>query len=308
MYFRNNPIWFLFALLATLLCGSLCAQVSASAALDSVQVQVGSTVILRVLVTGGQQTPRADYSAFDTLIGLEILQTEPFREIGTKDVKAWEQALLLIAFEPGERRIPAIPVQTEGPIVFTQPLALTVLMPKLPLNATPAPIKDIMEEKARLTDAWPWALALALLAAGVWFFWKKRRKPGVAPPPFAQEEPPYELAVKQLAELRRRQHWLSGDLKLHYTELTDILRAYLSRRFRIPALSETSADILQDLAGSARINAATLRRLERILHHADMVKFAKAQPPHPLTEELLAETGRFLEETRPPAPPIPAAT
>ncbi|MBX2928011.1 MAG: hypothetical protein KF852_09265 [Saprospiraceae bacterium] len=310
MYFRNNPNRLLFALTAMLLCGGLRAQVSASAALDSAQVQVGSTVALRVLVIGAGQPPGADYSALDTLTGVEVLQTEPFREIGTKEVKAWEQTLLLIAFEPGERRIPAIPVQAGGQIVFTEPLALTVLMPKLPPNATPAPIKDIIEEKRRLSDAWPWALGLVILAAAAWFFffWKKRRKTAAAPPSFVPEEPPYEVAVRQLAELRRRQYWLSGELKRHYTDLTDILRAYLSRRFRIPALSETSAGILQDLTDSARLNDATLQRLERILHHADMVKFAKAQPPHLLTEELLAEAGRFLEETRPPAPPITAAT
>lgn len=310
MYFRNNPIWLLFSLLATLLCSGLHAQVSASAALDSAQIQVGSTVTLRVLVIGAGQPSGADYSVLDTLTGVEVLQTEPFREIGTKEIKAWEQTLLLIAFEPGERRIPAISVQAAGQTVFTEPLALTVLMPKLPPNATPAPIKDIIEEKARLTDAWPWALGLALLAAGAWFFffWKKRRKSAATPPPFVPEEPPYEVAMKQLAELRRRQYWLSGDLKRHYTELTDILRAYLSRRFRIRAQSETSADILQDLTDSAHLNDPTLQRLEYILHHADMVKFAKAQPPHLLTEELLAETGRFLEETRPPAPSITAAT
>lgn len=308
MYALSNSSRLLLALLATLLCGVLRAQVSASAALDSAQVQVGSTVTLRVLVIGEGQPAGADYSALDTLTGVEVLETAPFREISTKAVKAWEQTLLLIAFEPGERRIPAIPVQAGGQTIFTEPLALTVLMPKLPPNVTPAPIKDIIEEKARLTDAWPWALGLALLAAAAWFFWKKRRKPAAMPLPFVPEEPPYEVAVRQLAELRRRQYWLSGDLKRHYTELTDILRAYLSRRFRIRALSETSADILQDLRDSARLHDATLQRLEYILRHADMVKFAKAQPPHPLTEELLAETGRFLEETRPPAPPTTAAT
>jgi len=285
------------------------AQAVVEAALDSTQIQVGGTVMLRIRVrtATAAPSPRVDLGALDTLTGLEVLSVEPLRQKEAANAIVWEQAVQFISFDAGNQYIPALMVHWGDTVLMSEPMLFSVLLPKLPPDAALAPIKDIILEPKRFTDQrWPWALGGILLAGAAWWLWqKRRRKPKEVIEIPAVEIPPYEAAKQQLEALRKQQLWRRAP-KRHYTELTDILRAYISRRFFIPALSETSTGILDDLAESS-LQTTELDRLERILHTADLAKFAQAEPAETLSEQLMEDALSFVEATRPLESPKPIA-
>ena len=121
-------------------------------------------------------------------------------------------------------------------------------------------------------------LVLALIGVGIYFYiLKKKNKPI---PLFEKQEiilPPHEIALQKLTKIKEEKTWQKGQDKLYYTQLTDVLREYFSRRFNIQAMEMTSDEIIAALQmdEDAKI---ILDKLKQILSVSDMVKFAKRQP------------------------------
>jgi hypothetical protein len=100
-------------------------------------------------------------------------------------------------------------------------------------------------------------------------------------PLFSREQeviPPYVLALRALDEIREEKPWQHGKTKEYYTRLTGALRGYLEGELEIPALEQTSHEILRDLSCHDDVPARDREELERLLETADLVKFAKAAP------------------------------
>jgi len=278
-------------------------QVSAKVALDSTSIQLGSVATLRVQVSTREDTPapRADFRSLDTMSRAEVLETKPFRAVEAPGGPVWEAEVQLIGLEPGLQEIAGIRILFPDTILATTPITLEVLVPALLPETGLAPIKDIVKEPLRFIDRWSIWLPglLLLLAVAAWLLYRAQRTrqaPAVVAP--AEEaKPAHVVALRKLEALKQKQLWIQSP-KNHYTKLTDILRAYISERFLFRALSETSSDILHDLSKS-KIAPATLKRLEGILHTADLVKFAKARPDEALSVKLLDDAFRFVEETMP---------
>ncbi len=283
-----------------LLCAGLSqvpAQKTVLAALDSAEIQTGGVTALRIQVHISPDLPQPylELDNLDTMSRLEVLRMEPMARKPSRNIAVWEQSILLIAFEPGRQSIPPLAVHTGDSIRLTNPLVLTINPPGLPQDANLAPIKDIVEEKMRWFD-WAWlpALASALLGAGLWLAWRWRHRT----PAHANDEaelPPHIDALERLQQLKVRKPWDISN-KRYYTELTDILRLYISRRFGVPAISETSTGMLEQLS-LKDLEAPVKAKLERILHTADLAKFAKADPGSTMNMELLAEAMAFVEAT-----------
>ncbi len=109
--------------------------------------------------------------------------------------------------------------------------------------------------------------------------------------------PPHVEANKALEELHHRKLWQNGNYKGYYTQLSMILRRYISRRWDIRALEFTTDEIIAalrdiDIAGMSRDNLVT------ILRTADMVKFAKAEPDAEHNEECYTMAYYFVENTK----------
>ena len=278
-------------------------QVSVETSLDSSSIQLGSvaTLRIRVLAEGDTPAPQADFRSLDTMSRVEVLETKPFRSVEAPGGQNWEAEVQLIGLEPGLQEIAGIRIFFPDTILAATPITLEVLVPALPPEAGLAPIKDIVKEPLRFSDRWPIGLPglLLLLAAVAWFLYRARRtRPAlVAASPAEEQIPTHVVALRKLEALKQNQLWKQSH-KNHYIELTDILRAYIGERFLFRALSETSSDILHDLA-SSKIAPAALQRLEGILHTADLVKFAKARPDEALSVQLLDDAFCFVEETMP---------
>lgn len=158
------------------------------------------------------------------------------------------------------------------------------------------------------------AIGLAWLGSRI----LRRRAAVASPAPVSPAAPvDYEREFARIAELGLLER---GALKLYYTHLSHVLRCYLEDRLGVEALERTTAEIATDLAARrAPPDAEAVQRIIAFLQAADMVKFARAEPP--ATEARMApETGRRLvaevdEQLRPAAaattpaapPPPPVA-
>jgi len=144
-----------------------------------------------------------------------------------------------------------------------------------------------------------WWVILLIIALAVLAYWMaKRYKREGAILPHKPEPSPYETAIRRLNNLRTRKLWEKGMEKEYFTDLTEILRIYLDKRFDINAMEMTSRQILESLSANPEIRDKR-EYMRQILNMADFVKFAKVRPLPDDNVAALDNAVRFVEETKP---------
>ena len=147
-----------------------------------------------------------------------------------------------------------------------------------------------------IVDYW-WLYLLIIFIAGVCVYLFVIKKENIVAVP-VKLVPPYEEAMQRLEELKNRKLWQAGQEKEYYTELTDILRNYIDRRFDINAMEMTSSQIISTLRKNKETKAVN-EQLGKILEMADFVKFAKVRPLPDDNEASYQRAVNFVNETRP---------
>ncbi len=286
------------------------AQPAIGARFDSTHVETGEPFTLRIAIIGAPGKPTLpDFKAWDSILPVKnILQQTGWHQNGEQ----WTDTATLIAFDSAYLQFPPLPVRlADGRTVFTEPLSIMVVpTPVSDDLANLANIKDIHREPLKWTDYLPWALGAVALTAvllGLYMLsrWWSRPKPA-APEKSTVAQPPHEWALQQLERLAQQQYWQQGDVKTYYAELTLIVREYLERRYRIPALESTSDETIAHLRNTG-FPADQAYELQTLLLGADWVKFAKGIPETEYHEEALRKARALVQLTQ-PANPRPAAT
>ena len=95
--------------------------------------------------------------------------------------------------------------------------------------------------------------------------------------------PPFEEAILRLNELDEKLLWQNNKIKEYYSELTEIVRGYIERELKVPALENTTDEVLAMIkdfknADSIETSKETIKKLKDLLQEADLVKFAKSKP------------------------------
>ena len=170
-----------------------------------------------------------------------------------------------------------------------------------PVEGVPFKIVDMLPDF--IADYWWLYLAFIVAVAIVlvlYYYWKKK---GTLPLiPQKKEIPPFEEAMQCLDKLKERQLWQSGQEKSYYTELTDILRRYISRRFGVNAAEMTSAEIMSAMRKKEESRMVN-DKLSDILSLADFVKFAKVRPLSDENETAFQRAVQYVEGTKPAPEP-----
>ncbi len=153
-------------------------------------------------------------------------------------------------------------------------------------------------------------LAALLAALYIWFRRRRRRRAGAAVPA-PDLRPADVIALGELEALRAAGLAERGRLKEHYTRLTATVRSYLERRFGFPAVDLTTTEILAAFtarlrpADAARPAAELEAELARLLMAADLVKFARYEPPAAVAAGEVDRAAEFVRATA--ARPVLAA-
>lgn len=210
------------------------------------------------------------------------------------------------AFDSGYYRLPELLYVSGNDTSRSKQLSLKVV--PVPAKAED-PINDYASvsepEDKSIFDFLPdWVVdywwLLLILAAAVWagiLLMKRYRKEGHILPK-KPEPTPYEKAVASLRQLKEQKLWEQGMEKEYYTELTDILRSYLSGRFGINAMEMTSREILHALHQSHGLRGYR-PDMRQILDMADFVKFAKVRPLPDDCVRSFDYAQHFVEDTKP---------
>lgn len=214
---------------------------------------------------------------------------------------------------PGEYTLPPILFITENDTIYSPKNTLIVDAPDVSeLNSLNKinDAEDVVDLPEKwydslpdfvtdvVNDYWLWILIGAIIIIGgicAYLIYSKRLKI-----PFLQKkiEPPYDVAMRELASLKERHLWEQGQEKEYFTILTDILRKYIEGRFRINAMEMTSSQLLEAINSNSETYEFS-DKIERILRLADYVKFAKNRPS--ADENIQSYNGvyNFVVETKP---------
>jgi hypothetical protein len=290
-------------------------RVTAKASLDSTYVIIGSPTTIHLEVTApegvGVQFPqlRKSIAAQD---GDETFQLEISGVTATDTVRQGQSLTLsrdveVYAFDSATLYLPPFPfVTAPGDTAWTNALALKVIVP-FDVEVDPQKYCDI---KAPLKPDFVWTdylgwvlwplLALLVVAAAVYYFVyyrpRHRREHVEAPKPKVVL-PPHEVALAALQALESKKLWQEGHVKRYYTELTDILRAYMDGRFRVSTMEQTSDEILQTMRLTDGITNSSLQNLRQVLQLADLVKFARLEPLADENQLSLVNAKMFISQT-----------
>jgi len=213
------------------------------------------------------------------------------------------RSYVITSFDAGSYQLPAFVFTAKEGALKTNELTLLVQSVKVDTTKAIYDIKQPLAVSYTFTDwikdNWQWVLFPLLgviLVAGLVYYLIKRR----ANKPVIQVNKPvipaHTTALAQLNELRDKKLWQQERVKEYYSELSDVLREYLEKRYQIKTHEKTTDEIFSGLAGVA-IAAENKNLLHGLLMMADLVKFAKGKPLPVENEQSIEDAVIFVSNT-----------
>jgi hypothetical protein len=239
----------------------------------------------------------------DTIGGFTVLDQSGIHP--TTDTTS-EAEFVLARYDSGDAAIPPLPFLFFLPGDTTSRVALTNSLVVTVHTVPPDTTEDIKDVKPvmSLPLAWEDILlygGILLVVAGLaylgYWYWKKKKRKAGDEEYVPLDRPPHIIAMEELGRLKAKKLWQQGHVKQYYSELTEILRRYFENRYKLPALEETTDEIMIGLK-RLRPGNELLSSTERVLRTADLVKFAKHQPGVTEHEESLAAVYAFVDRTK----------
>ncbi|HEX2166888.1 MAG TPA: DUF4381 family protein [Longimicrobiales bacterium] len=215
----------------------------------------------------------------------------------------------LAAWRPGTYELPPVALRiVDGQRDTTLHVSLptfevTSVLPADTSGIEAQPPKDVLGAN-RLW--WPILLALliaALIAAALYMWWKRRRG-AEEPVVFTPAVPPLDVALAQLAALRREGLIERGEFREFYARLTETLRHYVAAVDPRWSVDLTTSELAMRLRADVGMQDAL--ELTRILGAADMVKFARATTTRDNASGDLDAARRWVEQFHVQPEPAPA--
>lgn len=191
-------------------------------------------------------------------------------------------------------RVPVRFVQAEGDTlaVWSEPVKVIVRSLVTPEDKTIRDLQGLAPLPRSSFWWWPYALAGGLLIAALLALWLwKRRRPAKPPDPSPSPLTLYQQTLQRLDALAGMDVSQHEVTKAFFVELTDVLRTYLAAIFGIPALEQTSQELLQTVR--FKVDPPLFADLRTVLQLADLVKFAD-QHPRPESSRTALERTRIL--------------
>ena len=295
------------------------AEVSVQAKIDSSSLLIGNQTNLRFTVS--QPADRFVQFPFfaDTIsVGVEIIEQKKPDTMKLADNRIEiKQDYIVSVFDSGLYVIPPAKFVLGNDIFLSNELILTGI--SVPVDTVSMEFRDI---KPIMELPFDWkgffrtismiSLVLLLLAAGVYILVRfLQKKPILSVEKPEIQVPAHITALEALDKIKSEKLWQHGREKEFYTQLTDVLRLYIEKRFGINAMEMTSNEILQSLnSQQSLVNSQQSSNdyrlltddLRLVLKNADLVKFAK-QKMLPSENDLSIENSyKFVNETASPDP------
>lgn len=284
-------------------------EIKVNAKLDKPIIALGDQTVLRLSanlpVKGQVEFPVLSDTISAKVQIVEIGKTDTIADPQNPGMHTISRQYTITSFDAGMHVIPAFVFKTQTGSFNT--LSIPLEVKSVAVDTTKA-IYDIKQPIAVrysfmdwLRDNWHWlllGLLVVLVLVGIWFYFKKIRKvKPVVVKEFKPAIPADVAALDKLQTLRNQKLWQQDQVKQYHSELSDIVREYLEKRYRINAMEQTSDEILSGLK-HMEMDGQNRNLLRQILILADLVKFAKERPMNTDNEQSMDNAIAFVSSTR----------
>lgn len=279
-----------------------------SAAIDSTTLMIGDQTDLHLQATSevGEQVqwPVLDK---ELIPGIEVVDKTIVDTVSLKDGRVqYNQYVTLTSFEDSLFYIAPLAFVSNGDTVWSDAMTLNVVQP-FEMDTTDTAIADI--KGVYKAPIWWWGilrwvlLVLGVAAVGVGGYYLitylqarfgKKDEELVAAEPL---RPADEVALEKLDVIREEKIWQAGQVKEYHTQLTDVVREYIARRFDVSSVEQTSDETLSAIRPLLKEQKDLYEQLRKMLTLADLVKFAKWTATPDENEQSLRSAYTFVKET-----------
>jgi hypothetical protein len=253
---------------------------------------LGDVLKVEIIITYNQQLRILPVPMFyEKPFFLRNFQTSTGEVEGKKVYKVSGE---IMVFDTGIQYLPTKNVQYETPneqrtLVLPAPKIIIKSLLEKEVDQTKIGLKDI-KNPLKLSVAWKRYLIiiliiglLGLLTGLAYLLMRKRNKVEEQEAVIELDErTPYERALDELKELKKKDLLRREKVKEHYVILSEIIKAYLARVYKEKMLEMTSEEIIEYMQKS--LDMQTHRRLINFLEICDLAKFAKYRPAEEETQ------------------------
>ncbi|MFH0866896.1 MAG: hypothetical protein V1904_11925 [Bacteroidota bacterium] len=261
--------------------------IKVSARIDSSKIQIGDYVKMDIKASYTHTSTvvwpdlKEDLSDHIAIINKSVIDT-----VSGTDTISLSRTYTLTSYDSGSFFIPALKFKynnkgdTAFREAFTDSILLDVKSIAVDTTKTYKDIKGPISVPSDWSELIPYVIGCILLAALIWFviYYIHKRRKGEKLIDFSKPAlPPHEIALLSLEKLKNKKLWQNNKIKEYYTELTEIIRVYIEKRFLVAAMEMTSDEIITAFR-SIDITDDLISKLRQLFLLSDLVKFAKANP------------------------------
>jgi LPXTG-motif cell wall-anchored protein len=271
-----------------------------TAEIDTTNIRIGEQFEYKITV---KDTANVIIPKLEKLVGVEIVEDKKIDTIKNQLIKKY----ILTSFDSGSYYIPQQQIFIRQRLHLTDSLLINVATVAVDTTKQKMfPIKAIQSEPYQFDDFKPylWYVLIGLALIGLILYFIFRKKKEVKEEVVIPALPPYEEAIQKLHELDEKLLWQNNRIKEYYSELTEIVRGYIERELKVPALESTTDELIETMndfndAEAISTTKETIKKLKGLLQEADLVKFAKSKPMSEQIELNRKEAEEVVTELKP---------
>jgi hypothetical protein len=284
---------------------SFAGEISVKATLEPNEILIGqqSTYKLELIQPATEKVSWPQFS--DTLATnvqiLEKLKTDTAKISDGKISITTEY--LVSSYDSGFYYVPEFLFETATEKVTSNPVGLTVNTVQVNEQTD-----DINAEKNIMSAPFSWielarwsgiGLAAVLIIAIIVLLLMRfvfNKKVTILPETPEVVLPAHVVALQKLEQIKTEKIWQQGQIKQFYTDITDVIREYLSGAYCINAMEMTTDEIVALVKKNKDLDEIRLV-LKDMLELSDLVKFAKFVPLENENEKAVLDAFMIVEKT-----------
>jgi hypothetical protein len=209
----------------------------------------------------------------------------------------WSQVIRLKQTKKGIETLPEVSLRfRDGPGAEWEEAKWVDILKHI--RDLPAPASPV-DEQPSWVRRWGFVVALAATAVLVLLLWLRKHWRLRRESPL----PPEQWALREIQRIEGTLMPPKGEAEAYYTQLSLVVRRYLTERFGWHALQQTTAEFLETLPQASQVTAEQHTLLSELFERCDLAKFARVPTPPEecrhtaeLARELVKQTSNGLYE------------
>jgi hypothetical protein len=280
--------------------------ISVESYVDRATITIGDRILYTLIVTADQKVALEPVALGSNLGAFEVKDYKIHDPKKTREGRvANKSEYQITTFTTGEYVIPPIIINYTDPggdkkEIKSEPLFILVKS----VGASEGDKEDIRGLKPPLEIKGGYRAyliilpVLAALAAGGFLYYRQRAK-GLALPRIPEElqRPTWEVALAELDSLGESDLLTRKQIKRYFIILSDIIRKYLERRYKISVLDRTTEEIRGEMK-KLKLEQGPTQMISGLLFFCDLVKFAKYVPSAEKIEGSLSQAYSIVDLTK----------